>query len=229
MKEIDIKKEVLSEFRSIYKIEKEKKQPKINAKTNAVVVFSGHGIYDEKGKTITWISPENIVRIGYGIEVAKKVLSIRLNKETITSRDIINSGLKLFLSGESNKQEDINRNQLDDMKRIAQDYNFPAENIHLQDCLINGQGNTKTQIETINKDPRMKNYTHITIVTSDYHVPRTERTALKNIRPKLKFHVLAAPQQEHEHYNVYPKVMGEIRRIAKYAKQGDLSPSLDKS
>ena len=35
-------------------------------------------------------------------------------------------------------------------------------------------------------------------------------------------------QEEHEHYNVYPKVMGEIRRIAKYAKQGDLSPSLDK-
>ncbi|HMS22719.1 MAG TPA: hypothetical protein PKA38_03035 [Candidatus Levybacteria bacterium] len=86
-----------------------------------------------------------------------------------------------------------------------------------------GVANTKTQFNSINSDPSLKDASHITIITSDYHVPRVKRTAVKNLRNNISFDVLPAPQLEHDPYNVYPKVMGEVRRIIKYSNKGDIS------
>ncbi len=214
---------LVDEFRKIYNDEASEKKQKINPNTNAVIVLSGHAVYDKNGAPITWVSAENIVRIGFAIQVIKGIVAKRLKKDEITNEDIRSSNLKLFLNGESHKQKNILRTQLDDMKHIAQAYNFPEDNIVPEDCLEDGVANTKTQFNSINSDPSLKDASHITIITSDYHVPRVKRTAVKNLRNNISFDVLPAPQLEYDPYNVYPKVMGEVRRIIKYSNKGDIS------
>ncbi len=214
---------LVNEFKQIYNAEASGEKKRINPNTDAIIVLSGHAVYDKDGAPITWVSPENIVRIGFAIQVIRDIIAKRLKKDEVTNKDIKNSNLKLFLNGESNQQKDILKTQLDDMKHIAQAYNFPGDNIVLEDCLENGEANTKTQFKSINLDPSLKEASHITIITSDYHVPRVRRTAVKNLRSDISFDVLPTPQLEYDSYNVYPKVMGEIKRIIKYSNKGDIS------
>lgn len=214
----------INEFGRIFEDEAEGKEPKINPSTDAIIVLSGHGLYDNNGQPITWVSPENIVRIGFGIDILKKVLAFRLKKNTITSKDIREESLFLYLNGEGSNQENIMRAQLDDMQRIALSYNFPPERIALEDCVIDGKANTLTQFTVINSDPRLENARHITMITSDYHDPRVERTTDMQLRPDLRFDVLPAPQLLHDRYNVYERITGELDRIVNYSQKGDISP-----
>lgn len=216
---------LIAEFRKIYSEEATGTPEKIDYNANAVITLSGHGIYDTKGKAVTWVSPENIVRIGYSIDIIKKIVAHRLNKQSVTNEDIEKSNVLLFLNGESAEQEDIYRAQLDDMERIALAYNFPKDHIRKQDCVEDGKANTLTQFHSINKDPRLGRTDTVIFITSDYHVPRAKRAAVKNLRAGLQFSVLAAPQHEYSSYDIYPKVMGEVRRIIKYSQKGDIALS----
>ena len=216
--------DLTKEFNTIFNNEKNGVEPPVNTKTDAIVVLSGYGQYDNQGNIITWISPDNIVRIGYAIDIIRRIAQVKNQKNTTTNSDLKHLGLKLFLNGEGSNQENPLINQLDDMKRIALAYNFPSELIETEDCSVEGRSaNTKDQMNTINSDLRLVSARHVTLVTSDYHDPRVVRTADLNLRPGLDFDVIPAPQEAWQHYNVAEKMMGEINRIVNYSKQGDLS------
>lgn len=217
------RRKIIGEFRKIYAEEAISKEEPIDYNANAVIVLSGHGMYDSKGEAISWVSPENIVRIGYAIDVIKKIVAHRLKKEKVTNKDLEQSNISLFLNGESAAQENTSRAQLDDMHRIALAYNFPGKNLEFEDCVEDGRANTLTQFHSINTDPRLSKADNVIFITSDYHTPRVRRTAVKNLRKGLKFSVLPAPQHEYEKYNVFTKVMGEVRRIIKYSQKGDIA------
>lgn len=217
------RRKIIGEFRKIYTEEATSTDEPIDYDANTVIVLSGHGMYDSEGQVITWVSPENIVRIGYAIDVIKKIVAHRLNKEEVTNKDLEQSNIRLFLNGESSEQENTSRAQLDDMRRIALAYNFPERNLKFEDCLKDGKANTLTQFNSINTDPRLAKKDNVIFITSDYHTPRVRRTAVKNLREGLEFSVLPAPQHEYDKYDVFPKVMGEIRRIIKYSQKGDIA------
>jgi len=56
---------------------------------------------------------------------------------------------------------------------------FLHKKIELVSC--GESGNTQTQFAALNGDTRYNQAAHLTLISSDYHVPRIERTASKNL------------------------------------------------
>lgn len=160
---------IQEEFRSILG----SPEYRIPIETQGVVALSAPPVKDESGTVTDEASPENRERIGFSVEVIRQIVAQKLGKNTaeITDNDIRNNAPPLILNGETE--------QLLAMAEITQKLDFPREKIELVDCGRRGIGNTKTQFEAINNDPRFENFTNLTFVSSDYHVPRVIRTGDK--------------------------------------------------
>ena len=203
---------IQEEFRSILG----SPEYKVPVDTQGVVALSAPPVKDENGTVIDEASPENKERIGFSVEVIRQIVAQKLGKNAgeITDNDILNNAPPLILNGETE--------QLLAMAEIAQKLGFPGEKIELIDCGKRGIGNTQTQFEAINNDPRFENFINLTFVSSDYHVPRVIRTGDKNLRSQIHFDVLPVPHDRIS-YNVFRVVRGEVRRIEKYSENGDIA------
>ena len=57
-------------------------------------------MYDNEGQPITWVSPKNIVRIDYAIDIVKGTISAQREGQNTTNQNIENSNIYLYLNGE---------------------------------------------------------------------------------------------------------------------------------
>ena len=187
-------------------------------KTEGVVVLSAKEFIKE-GEQIDYSHPENAenkARIETGIEAIKQIVANKINKniDEIENEDILQHSPPLILSGTTE--------QLPIMKQIVEELGFPMEKVELVDCGASGMGNTKTQFETINNYFAGKKMEHLTLITSDYHVPRTGRTGQRNLSPGTNFDIISVPHGEIP-YDVFKVVRGEAKRIIAYSNKGDIS------
>lgn len=191
----------------------------VSPETQGVVVLSGAYLIKENGELEVAI-PENILRIEFGIEIVKQIVAQKSGKgvSQITREDILQYAPPLILNWETEL--------LPKAKELVVRMGFPEERIEFLDCGKMGEANTKTQFQAINSDHRYQTAKHLTFITSDYHVPRTVRTAVANLASKIDFEVLPTPHLKRASYNVFRKVRGEVRRIQTYSKKGDISRTL---
>lgn len=189
--------------------------------TEAIVVLSGPPVKDSMGEIITERSPENFARVVFGVQIANEVVSTRLGVplDQITSEDVLGHAPLLVLNGETE--------QLPSMMELATENGFPAERILSLDCGPRGVGNTKTQFEVMNQESQLSDLQEITVITSAYHVPRTERTANANLKNGVHFKVIPVPNVKDEvtSTDMVKKVLGEVKRIERYSSKGDISRS----
>ncbi|RJQ36974.1 YdcF family protein [Candidatus Microgenomates bacterium] len=188
--------------------------------TDGVVILSAGPVKVENGKAVeSEEDPRNIDRINYGIEIAKRITAGKIGKKTeeVTSEDIVQYGPPLILNALVDS--------LEGMRLMAKE-NFPGEKILEVSCTINGSGNTKTQIQVMNTDPRFANAKHFTFISSDYHAPRIARTAAKNLSHKFHFDVIPVPHPQDG--NIYRRVKGEIKRIQQYSSRKDITRTVNK-
>lgn len=199
----------------------------VPTKTKGVIVLSA-GEFIKEEERIDYSRPENSenkARIEMGIEIIRQVVAKKANKsiDEIENKDILQHAPTLILSGTTE--------QLPIMKQIVEELGFSKEKLELVDCGASGVGNTKTQFETINSHFARKKDTHITFVSSDYHIPRIVRTGHKVLNQKINFDVIPVPHEKIP-YNVFKVVRGEVKRIISYANKGDISkdaaPRLEK-
>lgn len=165
---------------------------KIDPKTQVVVVLSGESFWDVQGMPIERAGIENWVRVAFGIDVAKQIASRRAKKPSflLTEAEIKKAGPFLVLNGETE--------QLPILEEMALNLNFPSSKIILVDCGKQGQANSKTQMQAINRD--LSTFGTMILVTSDYHVPRVARTADAQLLSTMNFRVLSAPHYGAEQY-----------------------------
>jgi len=90
-----------------------------------------------------------------------------------------------------------------------------------QDCGRRGMANTKTQFEAVRTDDLTSGMRNVAFITSTYHVPRTRRTAGKQLPPEMAF-VVSSDIRDWKLHNSFLKIVGEIERIKKYAVTGDI-------
>ena len=182
--------------------------------SEAVVVLSGPIALDAKGDVMAKTAADDIARIHMGIEVARAIVSKRLNKETytLTPDEIRTHAPALVLNGTTD--------QLVAMKKIALDAFFPIEKIEVLDCGAPGVGNTKTQFEVMNSDERYNKNKKMTFITNAWHAPRVARTGDKNLKQGIDFDIIPVPL-ERVPYNIF-SVRGEVRRIEIYSVKGDI-------
>lgn len=147
-------------------------------------------------------NPEHASRLSLGIEMYKNLR----DKIGIPPVFVINAETK----------------QLPLMKEHAHELGMVDE-ILLLDCGAAGVANSKTQIEVLAADPRTKNLRRIILVTSNYHVPRVQRTASKILPIGMNFSVFGA----HGH-DSFSRIYGEINRIVQYSKKGTSRRTLGK-
>lgn len=204
-----------------------------NPDTEGIVVLSGHGIYDAEQKPITWNSPENKVRISHGIKIYVEVARKRLGIQNPSQGELLKLAtgdrpFYLYLNGEFH-QEGNSRNQLPDMFGILEEMDFPQELVVAQNCVVDGEFSTLTQFQVINGDPVLGTAQHITLVTSDYHAPRTAATAEINLNPGIQFDVAPAPQfiNEGNLWKTLGQVHGELNRMISYSSKIPPDVSLD--
>ena len=204
---------IQKEFRSILTSNKE---IAFSLRTDGIVVLSGPNVVRENGE-INVASPENILRIGLGVELVRQITARKSEKDIdkLTERDILNYAPPLVLNGEAE--------QLPVMKEIAERFGLPGTKIQLVDAGKRGQANTKTQLEAIAISPQFKNAQHLTFVTSDYHIPRVVRTATATLNPDIDFEIISAPYLRKNPDDVFRLVRGEVRRIETYSKKGDIT------
>lgn len=201
---------IQDEFRQI--LENEQLVPK---ETDGVMVLSAPPSKVEMEVVAREQNPENRARITFGINVIKQIVSEKTGKsiQDLTIEDL-QSGPLLLLNGDSE--------QIDPMKELALERDFPADRIVLLNAGSRLTANTKTQFEAVNTEKKLAGAKHITIITTRYHVPRVVRTADKNVRPDLDLTVLGVPFNTYG-FNVASKAKGEIKKIIDYAKKGDVS------
>lgn len=186
---------------------------------DAVVVLSAPP--EKHGGEFIEKTDENIARVGFAIEVLKKLIAEKLKTtEEIREEDLKNCDIPLILNGETE--------QLPMMVECAVDFGFPESKLITVDCGKRGVGNTKTQFTTLNHDPKTVQRKHYVFVTTSYHVPRVARTALANLELQQQFDVIGVPLQRYP-INIYRKVRGEVRRILTYAEKGDIASSNPKN
>ena len=104
---------------------------------------------------------------------------------------------------------------------LLQKYGAPSNQIYFQNCGDRVSANTKTQFEVMSSDPLTRDLRELVIITSSYHVPRTERTAGKFLHPKTIFSVSSDPE-DYLIFNTFLKILGEIERIKAYSQKGDI-------
>ena len=202
---------LIEEFRSILR------NPDIPVlpNTQGVVILSGH--YDTlPDKTIKEDSIENVARIGFGVQLLKRIASARTHRaiEEVDFNDVP----PLILNGETE--------QLPAMERVALNMGVPIEKIELVNCGRRGVGNTKTQFTTMEKDKRFQGLKHLIFVTSAYHVPRVERTAKANLPNNHDIEVFPVPITQYP-FSLF-MIRGEIKRILQYAQKGDIAKFPDR-
>lgn len=162
-------------------------------------------------------NPENIARIIWG----KYVLSLLTNNplhrvaKLCDARGCFPDGDPRFiLNGETE--------QLLIMKTVAIKIGVPEQQLVLVDSGKRGESHTGTQFQAVANHQILSKLNHLTIVTSDYHVPRVARTAKRWLPPSMKFDVVGAPRKMFGDYSVFRRVLGEMRRIVKYAANGQI-------
>ncbi len=202
--------ELIREFR---KVLTENYEP-VSKETDAVVMHYSSPDYllTEEKKTL-----ENEARIDLSIHVVKQVTAERMEKkiDDIFPEDIIERGPFLVINSESE--------QFPFLQKIVEDRKFPKEKFFLQDCGKIGVGNTKTQSEAINDDSRCKDFKHLVLVTSAYHVPRVGKTAQKNLDDKRFTFEVRGVSLSLFPIDVFKKTREEIKRILKYQEKGDIA------
>lgn len=147
---------LIEEFRRILKQPDYEPDPA----AQAVVVLSGRYDRDESGRVIREDTEENIARIAFGVESVRKIAAMRSGTLPESS---FTDGPPLVLNGETE--------QLNMMERVALGCGIPAEMIELVDCGRRGVGNTRTQFEVMQTDPRFAGLRNLLFITSGYHVP----------------------------------------------------------
>jgi hypothetical protein len=135
----------------------------------------------------------------------------------LSSEEIINNGPPIILCGTTE--------QVPIMQEVALNADFPQEKIIVIDCGKAGTVNTKTQFTMMNEFFAEKNIDHATFVTSDYHVPRTERTGHGSLESEINFDVLSVPHDKNP-YNIFKVVRGEVKRIVAYSEKGDITKNI---
>jgi len=181
--------------------------------TQAVVVLSGRYDRDESGQVTREDTEENIARIAFGVEVVRKIASLRSGKPPEEAS--FTDGPPLVLNGETE--------QLIMMERVALSCGIPPEMIELVDCGARGVGNTRTQFEVMRADQRLAGLRNLLFITSGYHIPRVERTAEKQLPPEDLYKVIAPPYGYKGHNFKMFTIKGEIKRILTYSRKGDIA------
>ena len=210
---------IQTEFR---KILTEKKA--VDPKTEAIVILSGKQFTTKESGIIKADSSENaenVARITYAVNVIKTIVSdktivsqkIKQPFAELTLHDLEEHAPILILSGTTE--------QLSTMRKIALIQGIAPSKMVEIDCGTAQTANTKTQFETIGRYASENGLRHITLVSSDYHVPRVDRTANKILDPNLQYDVIYTRGVPHD---VFQTVKGEVKRIKNYSEKGDISP-----
>ena len=193
--------EIIREFRQCLGTEKE-----VDPRADAVVVLS--------------IRPphynENIERIRYGWELLQRITALRVGK---CATEVMASDLEQFaplfiLNGETEC--------LADMEETAIFLGVPRKILRLLDSGDLSQANTKVNMKVLAEHPEFSSLHRLAFVTSGYHVPRTVRTAQRNLLPHHAFEVHAVPHGRFS-YDVRSRVMSEIHRMRRYCEKGDIT------
>lgn len=185
---------------------------KISRETRTVVVLSSA------------VDGENIARVREAVRVCKRVAEPFVGFSDATQQEIIKVGVKLIVHG-------VDRN-VALMQQTAIECGYPPEMIT---CFSIGvDGNTKDQMHFMNDHFKDEEKSFV-FVTSAYHVPRTVRTVKKQLAPHLKGVVASVPYVRgwfpeskivggpvYNPVDPLAKDEGEVSRIFKYAKKGDL-------
>jgi hypothetical protein len=187
--------------------------------TAGVVILSAQEYVGITGEPIDYtigFNLENKLRIESGIDIIKKSISKKLNKniENVNKNDIILHSPELILDGTTE--------QLPFMKQTIIDLGFPLEKVKEIDCGKKGIGNTKTQFEAVNSYYSGKNPGHVTFISTGYHIPRVSRTGNTNFSKNIPFDVVSIPNEKYP-LSVFRYVRGEVNKIDQYSKKGDIS------
>ncbi len=150
---------------------------------------------------------ENLARIAKGIEVTRIITAKRLDHQ----------GPRLVLNGETE--------QLPAMIELAKQLSFPEKLVFTLDCGPLGNGNTKTNFTAFQQDPQYSLVRSLIVVTSDYHVPRVQRTAQANLAHSIRFQVVPTCYSP-QNLDVFRTIRGEIKRIEAYSARGDIAYNL---
>lgn len=182
--------------------------------TSGVVVLSGKEFAVDASGNLeieNRDNQENEARIKAAIEISRAVASRNASSKDTPSEAVTLP--VLILNGTTR--------QLPIMRDIALKFGWPEDKIELVDCGPAGSSNTKTQFEAIRGYYEQKRPAHLTFITSDYHVPRAERTANAQLDQASDFEVISAPSDLP--FDVYQTVRGEVRRISSYSDKGDIT------
>ncbi|MAZ67394.1 hypothetical protein CL652_01335 [bacterium] len=198
----------------------------VPVETEAVMVLSAAPSLEEADERKREGNPENTARIKFGAEVLKLIAAKKLNKalDDVTMSDLGSGTIPpLVLNGETE--------QLPTMLEIAREMGIPDSHIFQIDSGRRGVSNTKTQFEkTLERiqSGDLGKGSHLTLISSSYHVPRVARTAEAQLPVGVALEVLGVPFEDHP-FNVFRTVRGEVRRIETYSDKGDIVRSLKKS
>ena len=185
--------------------------------TEAIMVISAPPNLNGKTKEEIEETLENVKRIDLGIEIYKKIIAQKLNKNIsdINQEDLKNKlSPLLVLNGDTE--------QLVMMERVTLSRSFPLEKIKLINCGDRSIANTKTQFEKTAEDPIVGKFKHITFITTSYHIPRLARTASVLLPKNQNFEIIGIPYKDYP-FDIYKKVKGEVKRIINYSQKGDIS------
>lgn len=122
---------------------------------------------------------------------------------------------KLVLNGESN--------QLTMMLHIALKCGVPANFIELVDCNPRPNGNTRTQLQKMEKDLRFPQDGYYVFVTVSWHMPRVIATARKQLKRLANHMVVGVPYADFHDFDWNEKVADEMWRIPQYINKGDIA------
>ena len=234
-----VRKEILSStniedssFLEIYlqeiEIVSKQENKEINPHIEYIFVLSGRSSYLKKPVDSPAIkdSEDDYNRMELGIKIARTIVASRLKKPTgdkLDKEDLVKYGPQIIYNG-TTKQNETLKSAL--KQGILAHY--PEEKFRILD-LESGEENTRGQFKSLKEHSPLSN-TSVAIVTHAYHFPRVARMVGGKWHPfglntKIHFYLVDRQLQAP---GVKEDMVGEVQRLPRYIKQGDLNSSLPK-
>lgn len=191
---------------------------RLSSFTQAVIVLSAPPDLSQDSYERREETEEHRERMRLGVKSWKRIIRTIKNKGRPLSWDPHDKQLPLFVvDGETE--------QLPAMLHMAMELKLDQDQIWQVDCGARGVANTKTQFIVLENHPFLSTCcSHLTIITSAYHMPRVMRTASKQLPSFTQFQVIGVPMSRlgWDKQVEGAKVTGEIERILRYIEQDGL-------
>jgi len=211
--------EYLNEMRSLH----DHKNAAVDPSIQYVWVLSGRSSYLKEPVDIPNVKDpsDDYNRLELGIQVARDVVAQRSGKSTFTKEDIEKYGPQIVYNGCPKHN--------DDLKKALQEgilTHYPENKFFILDLPPQEQ-NTRGQFMSFKERVPTSN-TSVAVITHAYHGPRVLRLVGSKWNPfgpntKIFFYFV---DRELKAPGIQEDMLGEMERIPKYIKQGDLAAEI---